>query len=1239
MAGDSLKSMYKVKMRDENTLSKRRVSRGLERKQHRQDEVNKRRLLSEDMSPVKEDGSIHDNSPRGHKPHKPVAHEKISTRLERLKQWREEKKRQTEQEKKGRKKPVFKVSPLKHVGESQLYKRTPARQVKPVWPAERAHRHHLSVAVSNSSRQPAASGQTGMHKSAFHSVVPAERKSTKSQAAAATSMQPAAVQPAIAKPQPRTRQHAAVQPAKSKSQPRTRQQAAVQPAVVESTKHQPRTRQHAAVSQSAARNDTSIATVQQTGNRADLATKLTVSSAAKAKANVSKPKAFLRANSRVTRTIAQSQTIDNKIHHESKKKEKQENLQPHEAVKADDHMDFVCASEPEHELHLSDSAVSTPKHSTPAPRRHVRGKRASADTNKHDVDGCKKRPGEARDSCSRDASAMDVQMRDQRLAAGQQASLQQEHALPLLQPLVSEHRSRSSAGTRHKKPRKVHMQDVGQYGCPEQGETSVEYTQTPTVNVVELSNTQTPAVYVLELSNKENVACPKSQLLPVSNATPYRKQSHRWNVADQHLSQQDYQVTAHVPASGKRKSRRLSRLSAAANEENSGTSSAPATAKRARSVTVAEPRVEVDENPSLVQKDSSNTQLPVDLTAASHSQETSGVPKRKSVRIATLVFSSPAVSHTEGEVVTTKYRKTPAAKRRKSTATNLPQVESPRATFVSVSDEGTSHLIGDNSIDWMAMATATPPLTRYPVLSGKSVFDGIAVSCQDPSTAYQVRKPVDAEASLRALQELPVHKCPGKTSFIEVPCDDSTDVAPRSVPPPALLITAATAGDNKFKGNSSVTPVTEEDNQSTQPFTPRSNEMSTSVASSQRSSDENVVVAVTPRSSRSRGLSMSGFKTPGQPTPAARSQKRSRRRQTQMNTQLKSPEEMIEILKKSPMVELTRRQSRRVQPSVSGVDPLSASVGSLDVYIRKTEDAHLVSAADLLVAQDEEVSASRQLDASSGVQHFRELLLSERARLQQLCDAWAQISTSTPNLDEDVLGQIRSTIGKAQLLMDQRFQQFSGLVDNCQFGLGEKETTVTDLQGFWEMIYFQVQDVNLLFTNLTELQHNQWHVKQTSPAKEVCKRRAVKIRKPKVKSNFAAFREEVIKRRAQAVSKPAAEGTSDTSKVFDAGFFQVTSPVRCLAGRQSQTNSPLMTAAVETSSSSEDKLSQDGHVSPESSKQQSQSPENTGNKENLLSTNASSCSLPPLSAKRLSYLPAVPSPLLNDITGLLSKKS
>ena len=58
-----------------------------------------------------------------------------------------------------------------------------------------------------------------------------------------------------------------------------------------------------------------------------------------------------------------------------------------------------------------------------------------------------------------------------------------------------------------------------------------------------------------------------------------------------------------------------------------------------------------------------------------------------------------------------------------------------------------------------------------------------------------------------------------------------------------------------------------------------------------------------------------------------------------------------------------------------------------------------------------------------------------------------------------VEGQIRTSIGQAQLLIAQRFKQFSGLVDKCEFDIveeGEGKTHCSDLQGFWDMIYFQV---------------------------------------------------------------------------------------------------------------------------------------------------------------------------------------
>ena len=54
------------------------------------------------------------------------------------------------------------------------------------------------------------------------------------------------------------------------------------------------------------------------------------------------------------------------------------------------------------------------------------------------------------------------------------------------------------------------------------------------------------------------------------------------------------------------------------------------------------------------------------------------------------------------------------------------------------------------------------------------------------------------------------------------------------------------------------------------------------------------------------------------------------------------------------------------------------------------------------------------------------------------------------------------------------FLKFTGLVDNCEFGIGEKETTCQDLQGFWDMVYFQVEDVVEKFAKLGKLEEKNW---------------------------------------------------------------------------------------------------------------------------------------------------------------------
>jgi len=73
------------------------------------------------------------------------------------------------------------------------------------------------------------------------------------------------------------------------------------------------------------------------------------------------------------------------------------------------------------------------------------------------------------------------------------------------------------------------------------------------------------------------------------------------------------------------------------------------------------------------------------------------------------------------------------------------------------------------------------------------------------------------------------------------------------------------------------------------------------------------------------------------------------------------------------------------------------------------------------------------------VKPFRKLLETETERLTALCNAWESKIPNIPEDEEyeDIRGEFRSVVGQGRLVMAERFHQFSGLVDNCQFNRGE----------------------------------------------------------------------------------------------------------------------------------------------------------------------------------------------------------
>ncbi|XP_064077253.1 disks large-associated protein 5-like [Macrobrachium nipponense] len=223
------------------------------------------------------------------------------------------------------------------------------------------------------------------------------------------------------------------------------------------------------------------------------------------------------------------------------------------------------------------------------------------------------------------------------------------------------------------------------------------------------------------------------------------------------------------------------------------------------------------------------------------------------------------------------------------------------------------------------------------------------------------------------------------------------------------------------------------------------------------------------------------------------------------------------------------------------------------------------------------------------VHYFRNLLKSEREVLEGHCSQWREIC-KLQDAPQTVEGDILVAIGQAELLMRERFVQFSGLIDDCEFKRGEKETTCQDLQGFWDIVYFQVEDVKKKFLQLSDLKTNNWEVSKPKTPVEVKKKApVVKLlngpAKPKVfnKNASSGMRAHILaaRQKLKDAAAPKQDGTqsvpggiqttirkpsddedkenktvapstpkgvkSPDKAVFDAGFFKVVTPVKKLA--------------------------------------------------------------------------------------------
>lgn len=173
--------------------------------------------------------------------------------------------------------------------------------------------------------------------------------------------------------------------------------------------------------------------------------------------------------------------------------------------------------------------------------------------------------------------------------------------------------------------------------------------------------------------------------------------------------------------------------------------------------------------------------------------------------------------------------------------------------------------------------------------------------------------------------------------------------------------------------------------------------------------------------------------------------------------------------------------------------------------------------------------------ACEGENRFRRTVNAETQRLNDLCDRWNVIKTEL-NLDdesrmEDIQGQIDTAIGQAQLLITKKFKQFHQLIDKSLRTETPHKAFASDLDGFWEMVYIQVEDLNNKFNALQKLKDCNWiDATRSSSKTRKGKKRIAKMKNKKTPTRIADGRNKL--REFINATKKQNNGTTNQDEVI-----------------------------------------------------------------------------------------------------------
>lgn len=131
--------------------------------------------------------------------------------------------------------------------------------------------------------------------------------------------------------------------------------------------------------------------------------------------------------------------------------------------------------------------------------------------------------------------------------------------------------------------------------------------------------------------------------------------------------------------------------------------------------------------------------------------------------------------------------------------------------------------------------------------------------------------------------------------------------------------------------------------------------------------------------------------------------------------------------------------------------------------------------------------------------YFRQQAQIQKNSLEELALHWAEFEKKTKGISAEWRGEITVSVGQASLLCGKRMKQFFGLCDLNEAAAPPSDgltARTTDLDGFWDVIMMQVDDVKKMFEKL-EVQKAEGWVDKEEPTRAPKKKKRAKTMKSK----------------------------------------------------------------------------------------------------------------------------------------------